>query len=144
MAEYLGQIKTALLKEKHEYKELFPPFPESEYADFRKRIHESLIVEKPGKGSRSFQDSTVKAIAEALGTEEAPRSFSETPGEVAEARIDTPRLNHAGAKALVLEPCLRRGRLLAGHLRAILNGGRSIEIRHETLHCLVWLLQSIF
>jgi hypothetical protein len=52
--------------------------------------------------------------------------------------------HQAGAKALVLEPCLRRGRLLAGHLRAILNGGRSIEIRHETLHCLVWLLQSIF
>jgi hypothetical protein len=34
----------------------------------------------------------VKAIAEALGTEEAPRSFRETPGEPAEARIDTTRL----------------------------------------------------
>jgi len=50
------------------------PFPESEYADFSKRIHEadrvnSLIVEKTGKGSRSFQDSIVKANAEALRPE---------------------------------------------------------------------------
>jgi len=91
--KYLGYIKVALLKERQEYKELFSPLSESEYADLRESVRSGgivndLIVERDGDGYVILSGHHRKMVAEELGIEEAPCSLAETPEEIVEALFD--------------------------------------------------------
>ena len=91
--KYLGNIKVTLLKERQEYKELFSPLSDAEYADLRESIHNGgivndLIVERGADGYIILSGHHRKMIAEELGIEEVPCSLAETPEEMVEALFD--------------------------------------------------------
>ncbi len=91
--KYIGYIKIGLLKERREYKEMFPPLSESEYADLRQSIKEagildSLILEKTEEGYAVLAGYHRKAIAQELGIEEVPCSLAETTVEIVEALFE--------------------------------------------------------
>ena len=69
--KYLGNIKVTLLKERREYKELFRPLSESEYADLRESIRNGgivndLIVDRDGDGYVILSGHHRKMVAEEL------------------------------------------------------------------------------
>jgi ParB-like chromosome segregation protein Spo0J len=91
--KYLGNVKVTLLKERQEYKELFPPLTESEYQDLRESVREAgilndLILEKSEEGYIILSGHHRKAVAQELGLEEVPCSLAETRGEILEALFD--------------------------------------------------------
>jgi ParB-like chromosome segregation protein Spo0J len=109
--KYIGFIKTSLLKERREYKEMFPPLSESEYADLRQSIREagildSLILEKSEEGYIILSGHHRKAIAEELGIEEVRCSVAETPAEIVEALFENAyrrQMTEAERKAKIRE-----------------------------------------
>lgn len=91
--KYIGNIKIGLLRERQEYRKMFPPLSESEYADLRQSVKEagildSLILEKCGEGYVILSGHHRKDIALELGLEEAPCSLAETPAEIVEALFE--------------------------------------------------------
>ncbi len=91
--KYLGNIKVSMLKERQEYKEMFPPLSESEYVDLRQSIREAgvldnLILERDGEGYVILSGHHRKAVAQELGLEEVPCSLAETSGEIVEALFE--------------------------------------------------------
>ena len=91
--KYLGSVKVTLLKERQEYKEMFPPLSEPEYADLRESIREAgvldnLILDRNGDGYVILSGHHRKAIARELGLEEVPCSLAETPAEIVEALFE--------------------------------------------------------
>ena len=109
--KYLGNIKVTLLKERQEYKELFRPLSESEYADLRESIRKGgivndLIVERGGDGYVILSGHHRKTVAEELGIDEVPCSLAETPEEIVEALFDNAsrrQMTEAERKAKIQE-----------------------------------------
>lgn len=91
--KYLGSVKVTLLKERQEYKEMFSPLSESEYADLRQSIREAgvldnLILDRNGDGYVILSGHHRKAVAQELGLEEVPCSLAETTREMVEALFE--------------------------------------------------------
>ena len=109
--KYLGNIKVTLLKERREYKELFRPLSESEYADLRESIRNGgivndLIVDRDGDGYVILSGHHRKMVAEELGIDEVPCSLAETPEEIVEALFDNAsrrQMTEAERKAKIQE-----------------------------------------
>lgn len=109
--KYLGNIKVTLLKERQEYKELFSPLSESEYADLRQSVRNGgiindLIVERTGGGYIILSGHHRKTVAEEIGIEEVPCSLAETPEEIVEALFDNAsrrQMTEAERKAKIQE-----------------------------------------
>ena len=109
--KYLGNIKVTLLKERQEYKELFSPLLESEYADLRESIRNGgivndLIVGRDGDGYVLLSGHHRKMVAEELGIDEVPCSLAETPEEIVEALFDNAsrrQMTEAERKAKIQE-----------------------------------------
>ncbi|MGD0235950.1 MAG: ParB/RepB/Spo0J family partition protein [Syntrophorhabdales bacterium] len=150
--KYLGHIRIALLKE-GEYKELFPPLSESEYADLRERIKKAgivknLIVEEAGDGYAIVSGHAMKAIAQELGIENVPCLLAETPGEIAEALVDRPRLVKLAQRYGPLDPLFDEDDLHQEALLAILIGLRnyraSATVRMTCSAYLRWSLRTMF
>ena len=86
--KYLGYIKLDLLQEQEEYKELFAPLSESEYADLRESIREGgivdpLIVDRDGESFYVILAGRHRRmIAQELGLEEVPCQLAETVPEI--------------------------------------------------------------
>ena len=89
--KYLGYIKLDLLQEKEEYKELFAPLSESEFADLRESIREGgivdpLLVDKDGENFYVIlAGHHRRMIARELGMEAAPCQLAETVAEIVAA-----------------------------------------------------------
>ena len=86
--KYLGYIKLDLLQEREEYKELFAPLSESEFADLRESIREGgivdpLIVDRDGESFYLIlAGHHRRMIAQELGLEVVPCQLAESVAEI--------------------------------------------------------------